>query len=92
MSVQSKIRKNILKQRGVELAKHTRKPITVDDLPSSFRKTSLMRYIELKHSAHLEDLIMQGNIYELGKQLGVSASTISKWRKAINEAFWDNFE
>jgi len=89
----SNIRKRLLKQRGVELKRLTRKPVTVDDLPSAYRKTRLMRYIELKFGKHLEDLIMvDATIYELEKKLKVDASTISKWRKLLNETFWGNFD
>lgn len=93
---QSKLKKRILKQRGVELAKLTRKPITHDDLPSLYHKTQLMKYIELKFSDRLENIIFGGTIYELEKKLGVDATTISKWRKVISEAkereFWKQFE
>jgi len=92
----SKIRKKILQQRGVELQKHTRKPITYDDLPSLYPKTRLMKYIELKFNAKLEDIIFTGTIYELEKKLGIDSTTISKWRKIISEAkeqqFWKQFE
>ena len=92
----SKIRKGILKQRGVELQKATRKPVTHNDLPSPYHKTRLMRYIELKFKDRLENIIAEGTIYELEKKLGVDASTISKWRKIIREAkdrkFWRQFD
>lgn len=92
----SKIKKRILKQRGVELEKHTRKPITYDDLPSLYPKTQLMKYVELKFNDRLENIIFDGTIYELEKKLGVDATTISKWRKIISEAkereFWKQFD
>ncbi len=69
----------------------TRKPRTMDELPSPFPKTRTMRFIELKHGKRLEDIIMSGTIYETGKKLGLSPSTVSKWRKIINEVFWKNF-
>lgn len=91
----SKIRRRILKQRGVELQKHTRRPITFDDLPSSYPKTKLMKYIELKFNDKLENIIFTGTIYELEKRLGIDATTVSKWRKVISEAkekeFWKQF-
>lgn len=92
----SQIRKRILRQRGVQLAKLTRKPTTYDDLPSIYPKTRLMKYIELKFGAKLEDIIFDGTIYELEKKLGIDATTISKWRKIISEAkerkFWEQFK
>lgn len=92
----SKIKKKILKQRGVVFEKHTRKPITHDDLPSPYHKTQLMKYVELKFSDRLENIISDGTIYEVGKRLGINYSTVSKWRKLIIEAkereFWKQFD
>ncbi|KKL11805.1 hypothetical protein LCGC14_2542110 [marine sediment metagenome] len=86
MVKQSSIKKSILKKRGVELAPRTKKLLTYDDTPTPYAKTRLMKYLELKHGAHIEKLISVGNIYTLEKQLGVDATTISKWRKKIDEA------
>ena len=91
----AKLRRSILKQRGVELAKLTRKPTTHDDIPALYPKTRLMKYIELKFKDRLENIIFTGTIYELEKKLGIDATTISKWRKLISEtndkAFWKQF-
>ena len=91
----SKIRRKILRQRGVTLEKHTRKPITYDDLPSPYHKTRAMKYIELKFGGRLEDIIFKGTIYEMEKKLGIDATTISKWRTIVSEAtdkkFWKQF-
>ena len=90
------IRKRVLKQRGVELAKLTRKPVTHDDLPSVYPKTKLMRYVELKFHSRLEDIIFSDTIYALEHKLHVDATTISKWRKTISDAkdkvFFDQFK
>ena len=95
-TTQKQLRTRILKRRGVELEKGTKRPLTYDELPSSFPKSRLMKYIELKFGDKLENLIASGTIYELAKRLGVDASTISKWRKLIAEAkdkeFWKQFE
>ena len=92
----SEIRKRILKQRGVELKKHTRKPVSVDQLPAPYDKTRLMQLIELRFGMRLDDLIFVGTIYEAEKRLGVDATTISKWRKLVSEArskdFFDQFK
>lgn len=82
----SKIRKKILKSRQVQLEKHTGKPVTFDDLPAPYHKTKLMKYIELKFGAKLEDIIFTDTIYKLENKYGVDATTISKWRKIISEA------
>ena len=86
MTVQSDIRKRLLKQRGVEFKRLSRKPIPLAELPSSYPKSNLMRLIEMKFKAKLEDLIFIGTIYEVEKRLGVDATTISKWRKLITNA------
>ena len=92
----SKLRRRILKQRGVELAKHTRTPTTYDDIPASYHKTRAMKYIELKFSDKLERLIFTGTERETAKRLGVDYSTVSKWRKIIRDAkeaeFWSQFK
>lgn len=92
MTQLASIRKRLLKQRGVELKRMTRKPTTIDDLPSSFRKTRAMRYVELKFGKRLEDLIATGTLDSLEKKLGVDRTTISKWRKLINKEFWKQFD
>lgn len=92
----SDIRRRILKQRGVELKKLSRKPVSVDQLPAPYNKTRLMQLIELRFGKRLEDLIFKCTIYEAEKKLGVDASTISKWKKLIIEArdreFFEQFE
>jgi len=82
----SEIRKQILKQRGVEFNKLTRKVKPVQLFPAPFSKSSLMQLLESRHNTSIESLISTGTIYEVGRVLDVSPSTISKWRKLISEA------
>jgi len=82
----SEIRKKILKQRGVEFKRLSRKPVPVEELPSAFPKSTLMRLVEMKFKDKLENLIMEGTIYEVERKVGVDATTISKWRKIIQES------
>jgi hypothetical protein len=42
-----------------------------------------MRYLELKYSQSIEDILSSGSNYELESRLGVDFTTISKWRKLI---------
>ena len=86
MTRPSDIRKRILKQRGVELKRLSRKPVLIADLPAPYPKTALMKLIELRHRDKLDNLIFTGTIYEVEKRLGVDATTISKWRKLIEQA------
>jgi len=90
------IRRKVLTDRGVKLEKHTRKPRPLpEELPSSFSKTPMMKYLEIKHHTPIEQLVFADSIYTVGKRLGVNPSTVSKWRKAITEArekeFWNQF-
>ena len=82
----SDIRKRLLKQRGVEFRRLSRKPVSVEELPAPFEKSTLMKLTELRFKERLENLIFTGTIYEVEKRLGVDASTISKWRKLIQES------
>ena len=88
----STLRKRILKQRGVELEKHTRSQVSIADSSAPFSKTALMKMLELKFGEHIERLLEGGTIYEAANRLGVNASTVSKWRKLINEAFFSQFK
>ena len=92
----SDIRKKILKQRGVEFKRLSRKPVPVAELPSAFTKSTLMRLTEMKFKDRLENLIFTGTIYDVEKRIKVDASTISKWRKLIlhtqDEEFFNQFK
>lgn len=85
------IRQQILKQRGVEFKKLSKKVIPVTEIPTSYTKTNLMKLLELKHNDTIENLIMKGTIYEVERRLDIDASTVSKWRKLINEAKQQEF-
>ncbi|KKL65129.1 hypothetical protein LCGC14_2158100, partial [marine sediment metagenome] len=86
MTRPSDIRKRILKQRGVELKKLSRKPIPIEETPTPYKKSALMRLTELRFRCRLDDLIFKGTIYEVERAIGVDATTVSKWRKLITEA------
>ena len=87
----SEIRKQILKQRGVEFKKLSKKVVPVVDIPTPYTKTNLMKLLELKHKDTIENLIMEGTIYEVERRLDIDATTVSKWRKLINEAKQQEF-
>lgn len=82
------LKKRILQQRGVELQRHTRKPILKEEVPSMFVKTPAMRLIEMKFNILIEKDIYIGSLNEVEKryQYTVERSTISKWRKYFNSA------
>ena len=87
----TELQKRIMKQRGVEFKKLTRKATPIADTPSIFKKTNLMKLIEMRHKARIEDLIFIGTIYDVEKLIGVDATTVSKWRRLINKAKVDEF-
>jgi hypothetical protein len=91
----AKLKRQILQQRGIQLAKHTKKPMTFDELPSIIKRTPLMRLMELKFHDKLENIIFDGSIYKTAKKLRVNPVTISKWRRVITQAqdkrFWAQF-
>ena len=89
----AKVRKQILKGRGVTQEKHTRRLITHDEEPAPFNKSPMMKYIELKHGDKLENLLWPGTIYEVAKRLGIDYSTVSKWRKIVEDGkFFGQFK
>ena len=96
MTRASDIRKQLLKQRGVELKRLTRKPIPIEETAAPYKKTALMRLTELRFKAKLDDLIFKGTIYEVERALGVDATTVSKWRKVVTAArdkeFFEQFK
>ena len=93
------IKQRILDSRGVVLEKHTRTPLTHDDAPSLLHKTYTMKWLEIKHTKPIEELITSGTLSEVSKRLGVDRTTISKWRTQLALAklaeeernFWKQF-
>jgi len=81
-----KVRNRILERRGVVLEPQTRTPIEYHDAPTDFKKTTMMRLLEMRYGQRIEKLISGGTIYEAAKRLGIDATTVSKWRKRIREA------
>ena len=79
------LKEKILKKRNVVLEPRTKNPITPDELQTPFKKTSLMKYIELKHSVPIQELIAHGSIDDVALLTGIDRSTVSKWRKRIRK-------
>lgn len=86
------IRKQIKRERGISFEPMTRKIISVELQPAPFTKSTLMRLLESRHKQRIDKLIYTGTIYQVGKKLGVSPSTVSKWRKIIDAAFFSQFD
>lgn len=91
----SKLKKKLLRDRGVVLEKHTRNLITYADLPAPYKKSSLMKFIEAKYKDRVENLIFDGTLTDVAHNLGIDFTTVSKWRKIIrstrDQEFWKEF-
>lgn len=83
----SKLRRQILGNRGIVLSERTKKPIKISDLPDEYPKTPEMKYLEQKLSIHLEKVIFIGSLNDVRKKLNweVDRSTVSRWRKHIRK-------
>ena len=81
----AKLRRQILKGRGVTPAKHTKQLLTEDELPDLYTKTPKMKYIELKYHIHLENEIFKGSLFDVSRRFSyeIDRSTVSRWRKHI---------
>ncbi|KKL12834.1 hypothetical protein LCGC14_2531810 [marine sediment metagenome] len=86
----AKLRREILKRKGIATEPKTKRLLTQAELPDLYPKTSKMRYIELKYKIHLEDVIFLGSLTDVCGYFRweVDRSTISRWRKHIEEAFY----
>ena len=80
------LKQKILKKRNVVLEPRTKNPISVDEMPTPFHKTTRMKLIELKHGVPIQELVSVGSIDDVAYVIGVDRSTVSKWRKRIRNA------
>ena len=82
----AKLRRKILKDKGVEPAPHTRRMLTIDERPDLYPKTPLMKMMELKYHLKLESVIYEGSLDDIVKLFNyeVDRSTISRWRQYIH--------
>lgn len=86
----SKIRNNLLKERGLVSSqpspkKHHRLRLTAFSKVSDKLKTPKMRYLELKYHQPIEKLLLSGSLSIVAKKLGneVDTSTLSRWIKKL---------
>jgi hypothetical protein len=78
------LKQKILDKRKVVLEPRTKNPITPDELPTPFKKTPLMKYIELRENMPIQKLIFMDSLDRVAYELGVDRSTVSKWRKRVS--------
>lgn len=83
----AKLRRKILRDKGVRPLKHTNIMLPPHEHPDTFPKTDMMKMIEYKYKVKLEDFIFTGSLSEVARRLNgdVDRTTISKWRKYIKE-------
>ena len=79
------VRRQVLKQRNVQLRPRTKRVVTIDDMPAEFNKTQLMKYIELKYSKPIDTIIWEGTLDEVANKYDIDRSTVSKWRSKIEK-------
>jgi len=78
-----RLKRRIANRRGLDLAKKGKlRPVEVPTTPSSNNKSLVMRMVEANFGTTIEVLIdqSQGEEQAIAKRLGVSESTISRWR------------
>lgn len=82
-TAKQRIRADILKRRGLELAGYGRLRPEGIHLSDDENKTLAMKLIEAKLGVPIEELLLQGKEADIAARLNVSESTISKWRQRL---------
>jgi len=77
------IRHKIMKKRKAHFAPRTRKVITQDEVKTYYRKTILMKHLELKHNKPIDKIIWEGTIDHVAAKYGLDRSTVCKWRARL---------
>ena len=73
-----RVQQQILDKRDLERTRHGH--LEPKTKPDTAGKTFAMRLMEEKFGVPIEELIGHGSNVEVGNMLGLSPSTISKWR------------
>ena len=78
----------MLDRHGVSATAGTRELVSAGARPDTFAKTKFMKLLEYKYNIRIEDILFSGSLNEVVKLLHgeVDRSTLSKWRKRINES------
>ncbi len=79
----ARLRRRILRDKGVVSEKKTKRLLTVDEQPDTFPKTYKMKMLEFKYRIKLEVILFDGSLQDVVQFLNgeVDKSTVSKWRK-----------
>jgi len=76
-----RLRQEILRKRGLQREGHGHLgDVPKPEFTDSGNKTLAMRLLEEIHGRPIEELLMEGNINEVGAALFLDPSTVSKWR------------
>ena len=81
-----KLRKQILSNRGVVVAKPPGKHTVLATIPTTNKdhlKTPHMRYLEVVHGKPIEKLLLSGSEAKVGELLDIDKSTVSRWIKRL---------
>ena len=82
-----RLRDRVLKEKGL-LAPGRGAIVPIEDAPTPFTKTTLMKLLEVKHKKSITVLLfIHDNIYVTAKDLGISPSVVSRWKKRIRDAY-----
>lgn len=84
--LKGRIQDDILRRHGLQRAgqgRLKRSEVTTDLDPF---KTLAMRLVEQVIGIPLEDVLWDGTVRQVAKRLDVDYSTVSKWRKRLEEA------
>ena len=77
----------MLKEKGL-LAPGRGAIVPIEDAPTPFVKTTMMKLLEVKHKKSITVLLFANdNIYETAKVLDISPSVVSRWKKRIRDAY-----
>ena len=83
----SKLRRQILTRQGVQPEPKTKRMLTVNEQPDLFHKTDKMKVLELRFHVKIENIIFKGSLLDVVQFFKgeVDKTTVSKWRKSIQE-------
>ena len=83
----TRLRDRVLKEKGL-LAPGRGVVVPIEDAPTPFVKTTMMKLLEVKHKKSITVLLFTNdNIYDTAKDLDISPSVVSRWKKRIRDAY-----
>lgn len=81
------VRDRILRERGLTTTRSSVKEhkqiVRASDSVSFLKKTSLMKYLEVRHKQSIVDILASGSLTHIHRKYGIDRSTASKWKKKL---------